>query len=44
MRQRMTEDTPPPPHPCSIGERNPSARFAGTSHFRGGFWDGGSST
>ena len=33
----MTEDTPPPPHPCSIGERNPSARFAGTSPFRGGF-------
>ena len=25
------------------GERNPSARFAGTSPFRGGFWGGGSS-
>ena len=28
---------------CSVGERNPSARFAGTSPFRGGFWGGGSS-
>ncbi len=26
---------------CGHGEQNPSARFAGTSPFRGGFWCGG---
>ena len=26
---------------CGHGKRNPSARFAGTSPFRGGFWGGG---
>ena len=28
---------------CGMGERSPSARFAGTSPFRGGFGGGGSS-
>ena len=32
--RRLTE----PPRPCGTGERNPSARFAGTSPFRGGFF------
>ena len=31
--RRLTE----PPRPCGAGERNPSARFAGTSPCRGGF-------
>ena len=35
--RRLTE----PPRPCDAGERNPSARFAGTSPFRGGLkWCG----